>query len=217
MYEGKLGRPTRSSWCRCRHAGSTKLATRCSPSPAEVGGGSGLATSGDSLTPMSPDVQTRAARIVEAAEAAIGRLPMAVREGNLFGALGEPLFWICALDETLAAELGNAYKKWRDTKTEGQVLFGLRLARNRVAHGETVYTVTRSVARGGWGNAAWASGPWGGWVDIRWAPLATYPPPSDPGHLKTFQKQVPHYQAHVEGEALLPVLQRALAALRGHC
>jgi hypothetical protein len=51
-----------------------------------------------------------------------------------YASLGEALWWIFALDEHYCRLGANDYKELRDRDEDGQVVFGLRLARNRVGH-----------------------------------------------------------------------------------
>ena len=53
---------------------------------------------------------------------------------NWYASLGETLWWIFALDEHYRHRNQHIYESYRDGDTDGQVVAGLRLARNRVGH-----------------------------------------------------------------------------------
>lgn len=51
-----------------------------------------------------------------------------------YAALGETLWWVFSLDEHYRHHFGKAYEKHRDDDSHGQVILGLRFARNKVGH-----------------------------------------------------------------------------------
>ena len=52
-------------------------------------------------------------------------------------AIANSVIWACALDEALTEKLGQPYSTSRDEDKAGRTLFGLRLARNAILHGQT--------------------------------------------------------------------------------
>lgn len=59
----------------------------------------------------------------------------------MYEALGECLYWLCALGETLKETRGGSYMRQRDTDGAGRCLPGLRYARNQDVHGVMVVDV----------------------------------------------------------------------------
>jgi hypothetical protein len=69
--------------------------------------------------------------------AAHGRFGNAQASGSQeewYAALGETLWWIFALDEHYLHHGVSAYETFRNDDVNGRVIWGLRLARNRVGH-----------------------------------------------------------------------------------
>ena len=52
-------------------------------------------------------------------------------------AIANSVVWACAVDEALQDNLGDLYTAARDADDDGRTLFGLRLSRNAILHGQT--------------------------------------------------------------------------------
>ena len=63
----------------------------------------------------------------------------------MFEALGECLTWICALDRSFELRADYRSRRNSDRQGEGQLLLGLRHARNTILHGDAVVGVAEST------------------------------------------------------------------------
>ena len=87
----------------------------------------------------APEVKAqRASVLARAADGAVGRLQTAphLGDGNpdIFATVGECLFWLVALADSLPRG---------DARRDADLILGLTLARNTVAHGEDATSATR--------------------------------------------------------------------------
>jgi hypothetical protein len=84
---------------------------------------------------------TREQRLRVAAQTAVDKVEAACggRDGQaMFEALGECLTWICALDRSFELRADYRSRRNSDRHGEGQLLLGLRHARNTILHGDAV-------------------------------------------------------------------------------
>jgi hypothetical protein len=91
---------------------------------------------------------TREQRLRAAAQTAVDKV-LAASGGSdeqaMFEALGESLTWICALDRFFELRAGYRSRRNSDRQGEGQLLLGLRHARNTILHGDAVVGVAEST------------------------------------------------------------------------
>jgi hypothetical protein len=123
-------------------------------------------------------------------------------DAHTFAAVGETLVWTCALDD-LFESTSSTYASEREADADGQLLSGLRHARNAAVHGEVVAGVT--MVTGGLGAFMLGADALGGsslwWAHLTWV-----------GRSKT---QAERYETQLAGARVEPLLERALNFLRG--
>jgi len=78
---------------------------------------------------------------LERLEPLLGSFARPGEPSTAFAALGELLFWICALDK-LWSETAPTYDAARKANDAGKSIQGLRYARNQIAHGVEVTVMT---------------------------------------------------------------------------
>ncbi|MGC2206892.1 MAG: hypothetical protein WA724_03445 [Candidatus Dormiibacterota bacterium] len=157
---------------------------------------------------LTGDSRVRADRILGAAAESRARLTeLANRWGDIFGPLGETLFWIVALDDTLNETSGIAYRGPRDADPAGQLIPGLRYARNKVAHGVDVTTVSDRYGGAVLGLMQLGVGRLGDPAEHRWKAGL---PPSGRDH----KDQNDAYDAHLAQRGILPTIDAALDYIR---
>jgi hypothetical protein len=91
---------------------------------------------------------TREQRLRAAAQTAVDKVLDACDgrdEQAMFEALGESLTWLCALDRFFELRAGYRSRRNSDRQGEGQLLLGLRHARNTILHGDAVVGVAEST------------------------------------------------------------------------
>jgi hypothetical protein len=155
------------------------------------------------VTSPSSSLSARTARLEVACDAAMNRLRVKVDaltgDRDPFAQLGEVLFWLFALTE--------------ENSRSDPLLVGLRWARNRIAHGVVVaapiepriYGSEPGLAIPGVSMPGSASRP------ARWLPRSAIQlGPRD----RSNQTEEQGYDAHVAGQPLMDVLDRALAIAR---
>lgn len=154
-----------------------------------------------------------AGRSLDAAEEALSRLRSAVESDlhQAFVPLGEALWWV-VITEGL---VGRHVPSYRDHQSgrQGQVLPGLRHARNIVAHGVNPARVLASEVSffpESWESARWlrlapATLTWVGAEDL---------PPSHDGRLSSYKLERA-YESELAGGAVIPILEEALEYLAG--
>ena len=154
-----------------------------------------------------------AGRSLDAADQALSRLSAAVQNDlhQAFAPLGEVLWWI-AIAEDLVGGHDPSYRDHQSGR-QGQVLLGLRHARNIVAHGVNPARVLASEIsffpeaweRDRWLRLAPATLTWAGTEDL--------PPTHDDRHVS--RKLDRAYESELAGEAVVPTLQEAIKYLNG--
>lgn len=158
---------------------------------------------------QSTDPQhTRAQRLTSAATAALSR----IKPGDeLFGSTLETLIWLVAIDDLLLGA-DRTYEQKRDADPDGEVLNGIRYARNAVVHGEYVIETAIAKPAAAWATAAYATATYAQSPSIRWlsrSAIGFTPRPTT--HLP---EQESAYDTELAGNHVMPSLLRALAFLR---
>jgi hypothetical protein len=128
--------------------------------------------------PLAGPVRMRVNNITVAAVASASRLEqVAFGLGDVFGPLGETLFWITALDTPLRKERkaqGGTYDAYPSLDVARRAISGLLHARNEVAHGVTL-TVLYKLDLASYGSMAHGSSAYGGGGDHRWLSRTVLP------------------------------------------
>jgi hypothetical protein len=155
----------------------------------------------------------RAARLYDAAESAVNRLramPLSTVAPS-FAPLGESLVWMIALDDLLKKHGSQAsrYQARRDKDPKGDVLLGVRRARNLVVHGLEVVDIASQVRGSELGRWPLGTGALGVGTHIRWAMASSLPPAT-----KYDVRTDPVYRRLMEGRPVAPTLTNALDFLR---
>ena len=149
-----------------------------------------------------------AQRAVDKVEAACGGRD----EQAMFEALGECLTWICALDRFFELRADYRSRRNSDRQGEGQLLLGLRHARNTILHGDAVVGVAEStdvpypqVITNGRGRHSRYVGPP---TMVRWTFDQMFLTPTKPApHLE------PVYAAHIAGSEVSTTIGSAISWL----
>lgn len=118
---------------------------------------------------------------------------------SLHGRVGSALMWMCALDESFWPDAG--YEKARDVDTDGQVIPGLRRARDAVVH-----QLTQTNEHGGLEYPLFGGTGTLNYPD-RWVDLGRLGPPASKSPRLGLQERM--YQTHVAGQTILRPLLRA--------
>jgi hypothetical protein len=153
-------------------------------------------------------LRAAAQRAIDKVEAASGGRD----EQAMFEALGECLTWICALDRFFEPRADYRSRRNSDRQGEGQLLLGLRHARNTILHGDAVVGVAEStdvphpqVITNGRGRHSRIVGPP---TIVRWTFDQTFPTPTKPApHLE------PVYAAHIAGSEVSTTIGSAISWL----
>ncbi len=160
---------------------------------------------------MLGEAQPRAVAVARALRLALDRLRPHVgsiaQPDAAFGPLGEALFWLCALDQLLTDVDGSSYEDLRTADPDGRLVPGLRFARNRVAHGVAVASVSEVNPE----NAVLGLGVLGRMrlgtpANLTWRRLEVIPPP--PENLRR-PAQEASYQQHLAGNAVFETVEDA--------
>ena len=158
----------------------------------------------------------RGVAVAGALRLALGRLQPHVgsiaRPNAAFGPLGEALFWLCSLDQLLIDVHGSSYEDVRDKDPDGRLVPGLRFARNRVAHGVEVASVSEINPE----NAVLGLGILGQMrlgtpANLTWSRFDAIPLP--PPKLRR-PAQEASYQEHLAGKAVFETVEDGVQWLR---
>ena len=158
---------------------------------------------------------TREQRLRVATQTAVDKVEAACGgrdEQAMFEALGECLTWICALDRSFELRADYRSRRNSDRHGEGQLLLGLRHARNTILHGDAVVGVAEStdvpypqVTTNGGGRHSRIVGPP---TIVRWRFDQTFPTPTKPApHLE------PVYAGYIAGREVSTTIRSAVSWL----
>jgi hypothetical protein len=89
-----------------------------------------------------------------------------------YSALGESLFWLCALDEGYSQRYGLKYRSFRNDGRYAREIFALRWARNRAAHGLAILLFDPRT-----GTPPSVGGPGLNLEQLKWRPTSKIPKP----------------------------------------
>jgi len=149
----------------------------------------------------------RAQRLTDSAAGALAR----VTTGAQFAPVGEALMWLIALEDLVVAVDGR-YWALRNADVDGDVLPGVRYARNAVVHGRTVTATLYAHGGAMLGAAMLGTFALGEVPSTRWSARAAI------GFTPTPTPHVPaqehSYDVAIAGQHVLAPLERALTFLR---
>jgi hypothetical protein len=153
---------------------------------------------------------SRAERLIKAAEDACARFEsVSLSQAESFGAIGEILTWLCALDELPKRSAPRSYEAEREADRDGLLVPGLRCARNATIHRLSVTTVTYVHPGAVLGAAQLGTFALGEGPNSRWAARN-----SDWGNTRRRKQSLEDpdstYDTHFAGRGVVPCLRRSL-------